>query len=49
MLDAPKAGDVPAGPWTIDITGYGARTAREKPAEDEVTEMPDNAYEMINR
>lgn len=49
VLDAPKAGEVPAGPWTIDITGYGAQTAQEKPAKGEVTEMPENAYEMINR
>ena len=48
VLDAPKAGDVPAGPWTIEVTGYGAQAAQEKPAKGEVTEMPENAYEMIN-
>ncbi len=46
VLDAPKAGDVPAGPWTIDITGYGTQVEQEKPANAE--EMPDDAYDMIN-
>jgi hypothetical protein len=49
VLDAPKAGDVPAGPWTIEITGYGAQAAQEKPAKGEVKEMPADAYEMLNK
>ncbi len=49
VLDAPKAGDVPAGPWTIEITGYGAQAAQEKPAKGEVEEMPADAYEMLNK
>ena len=46
-LDAPKAGDTPAGKWTIDLTGYGAQKAQEKPA-GTIREMPDNAYAMLN-
>jgi hypothetical protein len=49
VLDAPKAGEVPAGPWTIEITGYGAQAAQEKPAKGEVEEMPADAYDMINK
>jgi hypothetical protein len=48
VLDAPKSGDIPAGAWTLDITGYGAQKAQEKPAKDEVEEMPEDAYEMLN-
>lgn len=48
VLDAPKAGDVPAGPWTVQVTGYGAQAAQEAPAKKEVREMPDQAYDMFN-
>lgn len=48
VLDAPKSGETPAGAWTFEITGYGAQTAQEKPAADEITEAPANAYEIIN-
>jgi hypothetical protein len=46
VLDAPKSGDIPAGPWTIDVTGYGTQAPQEKPAGAQ--EMPADAYDMIN-
>ena len=46
-LDVPKAGDTPAGKWTINVTGYGEQKAQEKPT-GAVKEMPDSAYEMLN-
>lgn len=46
-LDVPKAGDTPAGKWTINLTGYGAQKAQEKPT-GTVREMPDTAYGMLN-
>jgi hypothetical protein len=46
-LDVPKAGATAAGKWTIDLTGYGAQKAQEKPA-GTVREMPASAYSMLN-
>jgi hypothetical protein len=46
-LDAPKAGEVPAGKWTINVTGYGEQKAQEKPT-GSVKEMPTSAYDMLN-
>jgi hypothetical protein len=47
VLDAPKAGDTPAGKWTIDVTGYGQQVAKTKPS-GAVTEMPASGYESLN-
>lgn len=47
VLDMPKAGDTPAGKWTLDITGYGAATAQTEPPAAEVTEAPDTVYESL--
>jgi hypothetical protein len=46
-VDVPKAGDTAAGKWTIDLTGYGAQKAQEKPA-GTIREMPETAYGMLN-
>jgi len=46
-VDVPKAGDTAAGKWTIDLTGYGAQKAQEKPT-GTIREMPANAYAMLN-
>ena len=47
VLDMPKAGDTPAGKWTLDISGYGAQAAQTKPT-GKVTEMPASGYAAVN-
>ncbi|MET0425782.1 MAG: hypothetical protein ABW046_18075 [Actinoplanes sp.] len=47
VLDVPKAGDTPAGKWTLNISGYGAQAAQTKP-DGKVTEMPASGYESLN-
>lgn len=46
-LDVPKAGETPAGKWTLDLTGYGAQQAQSKPT-GAVQEMPADSYSMLN-
>jgi hypothetical protein len=46
-LDVPKAGETPAGKWTLDLTGYGAQQPQTKP-DGPVKEMPASGYEMLN-
>ena len=46
-LDVPKAGDIPAGKWTIGVSGYGEQKTQEKPT-GPVQEMPESAYQMLN-
>jgi hypothetical protein len=46
-LTVPKAGETPAGKWTVDVTGYGAQQPLTKPTGD-VKEMPASGYEMLN-
>jgi hypothetical protein len=47
VIDAPKAGETPAGKWTVDVTGYGAQMAQAKPS-GTVTEMPASGYQAVN-
>ena len=46
-IDAPKAGETPAGKWTVTITGYGEQAAQTKPT-GAVTEMPASGYQAMN-
>jgi hypothetical protein len=46
-LTVPKAGQTPAGKWTVDVTGYGAQQPLTKPT-GTVKEMPSSGYEMLN-
>jgi hypothetical protein len=46
-LTVPKAGEVPAGKWTVDVTGYGTQQPLSKPTGD-VKEMPASGYEMLS-
>jgi hypothetical protein len=47
VLDVPKAGDTPAGKWTVNYTGYGAATEQQAPT-GKVKDMPKSAYDMLN-
>lgn len=46
-IDVPKAGETPAGKWTIDLTGYGSQQPLTKPT-GAVKEMPDSAYKVLD-
>jgi hypothetical protein len=45
-FEAPKAGETPAGTWSVAISGYGEQTAQAKP--DKAEEMSAEGYEMLN-
>jgi hypothetical protein len=47
VLDVPKAGDTPAGKWTVNYTGYGAATEQKAPT-GKIKDMPKDAYDMLN-
>jgi hypothetical protein len=46
-IDVPKAGETPAGKWTIDLTGYGSQQPLTKPT-GVVKEMPDTGYSALD-
>ncbi|MCA2218645.1 hypothetical protein [Jidongwangia harbinensis] len=47
-FEAPKAGEIPAGTWSVTISGYGEQTAQAKPPADKTEEMSAQGYEMLN-
>ncbi|GIM95715.1 hypothetical protein [Paractinoplanes toevensis] len=47
VIDAPKAGDTPAGKWAYTISGYGEQKAQTKPA-GAIKEMSAKQLEMLN-
>jgi hypothetical protein len=47
VIDAPKAGDTPAGKWTYTISGYGEQKAQTKPA-GPIKEMSTKQLQLLN-
>lgn len=47
VIDAPKAGDTPAGKWSYTISGYGEQKTQTKP-DGTVKEITDQQLSMLN-
>ena len=47
VIDAPKAGDTPAGKWSYTLSGYGEQKAQTKP-KGTVKEISDQQLSLLN-
>jgi hypothetical protein len=48
VMELPAAEELPAGTWTVELTGYGAAPAQQAPPAGEIKEATPDIYEMMN-